>query len=560
MYAKLSIKTFVRPIALLGALVTMAIVLAACAPATTAAVTTPSVTLPPATQPVSAAPSATIDVATSPTLGSYLVDSSGRTLYVFAKDTAGTSTCDAACQSNWPPFVSASAAKAGPGVQASLIGSTSLANGEKIITYDHHPLYYRRSDMKAGDVTGEGANNVWFVVAPSGSTVPLPSSSVPSAAPPAAATPGAASPTPAPILEPTLDVRTDPLLGKILVANAGMTLYTYSADSQDVSNCAGPCLTAWSPLLTNGKPNIGSGITPALLGTARLANGTMVVTYHHMPLYTFTGDTAAGLTNGQGFDNAWFAIAPDGAKVGKQTEVSLAIGSHPLLGNYLVDGKGIALYAFASDPPDKSTCDAACMAFWPPVLTLGKPSINFDKTNVGTLTLADGRMMLTYNHMPLYYFVGDYKSGQVNGQGVKKLWNLVARDGSKITFMLPTPITAEPAINLVTNPTYGQILSDGNGMTLYINVNDLHGESVCGAACLQYWTPLFTLGHPVLGTGVNPKLIGTITTSYGFMIVTYNNKPLYLAKSDTKPGDVSGEDANIAWYVISPAGQPILTR
>jgi predicted lipoprotein with Yx(FWY)xxD motif len=97
-------------------------------------------------------------------------------------------------------------------------------------------------------------------------------------------------------------------------------------------------------------------------------------------------------------------------------------------------------------------------------------------------------------------------------------------------------------------------------MTLYVNVSDMKSESNCVQTCFQDWTPLFTLGHPNIGSGVNASMVGTMTTSYGYMIVTYNNKPLYLAKSDMKPGDVTAEDANVAWYVISVDGQPVVQR
>jgi predicted lipoprotein with Yx(FWY)xxD motif len=95
---------------------------------------------------------------------------------------------------------------------------------------------------------------------------------------------------------------------------------------------------------------------------------------------------------------------------------------------------------------------------------------------------------------------------------------------------------------------------------LYANINDMKGESICLATCMQNWTPLYTLGHPNLGAGVNASLVGTLTTSYGLMIVTYNNHPLYLYKGDTKPGDVNGQDLNISWYVISASGNMITTR
>jgi predicted lipoprotein with Yx(FWY)xxD motif len=72
---------------------------------------------------------------------------------------------------------------------------------------------------------------------------------------------------------------------------------------------------------------------------------------------------------------------------------------------------------------------------------------------------------------------------------------------------------------------------------------------------MQNWTPLFTLDHPTLDQGVNTSPVGTITTSYGVMIVTYYGCPLYLYKGDMNPGEVNGEDLNIAWYVILVTGQ-----
>src|SRR4030043_444730 len=123
-----------KPVNLLAVLSVMAMILAACAPAATP------------TQPASNGSSVTIDVATDPTLGQILVDENGKTLYMFTKDAPDTSNCDATCLTNWPPLVSSGTPKAGTGVDASLIGLATLANGEKIVTYDHMPLYYRSEE------------------------------------------------------------------------------------------------------------------------------------------------------------------------------------------------------------------------------------------------------------------------------------------------------------------------------------------------------------------------------------------------------------------------------
>jgi predicted lipoprotein with Yx(FWY)xxD motif len=560
--------TIRKPITLTSVLVIMTVVLAACASAP-AYTNTPSVTQPANTQSAASSSTITIDETTDPTLGNILVDQNGITLYIFTKDTPNTSNCDAACQAIWPPLVSQGTPKVGPGVDAALIGVATQANGEKIVTYDHQPLYYKATDKKAGDKTGEGFKNVWFAVSPSGQPVMGPTEAAPTAVPTTAPTiapttapsSGYGAPAPVQITEPTIGVTSNYNLGQVLTSN-GKTVYAYSEDAADTSNCNAVCQKVWAPVLTLGTPNVGTGVDSSLVGTAKLADGNLVVTYNHMPLYTFINDTASGDVSGQGFDNVWWALSPDGKTVGQPAEVSINIGNNPAIGSYLTGDRGEPLYIFTSDAPDTSNCTGACIAIWPAVITQGNPQLGsgVDASKIGTIKLANGQMMLTYNHMPLYYFVGDATPTDINGQGIKGVWYLLGADGNPITYTLPAPATTEPTINVVTNPTYGQILVDGNGMTLYVNVNDLKGESTCIQACFQNWDPLYTLGQPKIGTGVNASLVGTLTTSYGYMIVTYNNKPLYLAKTDMKPGDVTAEDANVSWYVISADGQPVVKR
>ena len=562
---------FYKPVSMVGLLAVLAMILAACAPATTSA-TTPAVTQPSSTQAVT---TPTIDLASDPTLGQYLTDANGMTLYVFTKDAPDASACNANCLALWPPLLTSGTPKAGPGVDASLIGTTTIAGGEKIVTYDHRPLYYASTDQKVGQKTGEAIGNVWFVVSPAGSPISstgaalgtpaatqAPSQPTPTSAPSSGSATATPAATPPPVNEATISITQDKTLGNILTANNGMTLYAYTADTADTSNCSAGCQKVWIPLLTNGKPNLSTGVTASMIGTAKLANGNLVVTYNHMPLYFFVNDTTAGMTTGQGFDDVWFAVSPAGKMLGKVTEVTVNLATNPLLGSYLVGLGGQAMYAYTSDTADTSTCTGACAANWPPVLTLGKPILGngVDPTMIGMIKLANGSQMLTYNHKPLYYFVVDSKPTDVKGQGIKNIWNLFGADGNIITTLLPTPPTAEPTLDVANNATYGQILADGNGMTLYINTNDEKGSSSCDAKCMQNWTPLFTLGHPNAGQGVNSSLVGTITSSYGLMIVTYNGHSLYLYKGDKNAGDANGEDLNVAWYVISAAGQVIAKR
>jgi predicted lipoprotein with Yx(FWY)xxD motif len=169
---------------LTGGLVAAAFVLAACstpgayavspnATPSTQPTAAPVVTAP---SPVPSAPAYGTSIGVGSTrLGSVLVDSSGRTVYLFLADSGTTSTCNtASCVQYWPPVLTTGAPQAGPGVTASLLGTTARSDGSVEVTYAGHPLYYFISDKKAGDVSGQGINAFgapWYAVSPSGTRV-----------------------------------------------------------------------------------------------------------------------------------------------------------------------------------------------------------------------------------------------------------------------------------------------------------------------------------------------------------------------------------------------------
>jgi len=303
-----------RPL-LLTSLLIFAFVLSACAPAATpvptdtpapTATTAPTDTVAPTVAPTATAPApaeASISVATDPKYGKILVGNNGMTLYMYTKDTADTSTCTGGCAKAWPPLLTSGSPKLGDGVDASLVGNAALADGTKIVTYNHMPLYYWAKDTKPGDITGLGVGGVWFLVSPDGKIVGQAASATPTAA-------AAAS-------EATINVATDPKYGKILVGNNGMTLYIYTKDTANTSTCTGGCAKAWPPLLTMGSPTLGTGVDASLIGNATLADGTKIATYNKMPLYYWAKDTKPGDITGLGVGGVWFLIGPDGKIVGK---------------------------------------------------------------------------------------------------------------------------------------------------------------------------------------------------------------------------------------------------
>ena len=106
-------------------------------------------------------------------------------------------------------------------------------------------------------------------------------------------------------------------LGAFLTGEDGKTLYILTKDSAGTSTCTGGCASAWPPFtLDEGETvSAGSGIT-ATIGTIKRPDGSDQVAINGQPLYYFSGDSAAGDTNGQGSNGVWFVAAPGGGGVG----------------------------------------------------------------------------------------------------------------------------------------------------------------------------------------------------------------------------------------------------
>ena len=116
---------------------------------------------------------ATVGVA-NVTLGKILVNSQGRTLYLFQKDSGATSACTSACAVNWPPLRASGKPTFGSGVNSSLVATTTRSDGKPQVTYNGHPLYLYSGDAKAGDTNGEGVSafgGLWYAVSPAGNKI-----------------------------------------------------------------------------------------------------------------------------------------------------------------------------------------------------------------------------------------------------------------------------------------------------------------------------------------------------------------------------------------------------
>jgi predicted lipoprotein with Yx(FWY)xxD motif len=117
---------------------------------------------------------------------------------------------------------------------------------------------------------------------------------------------------------------------------------------------------------------------------------------------------------------------------------TIAVATNAKLGQILVDSKGMTLYLFVHDTGPISTCYNACAQIWPPVITTDTPKAGTGVAAelLGTTMRDDGKLEVTYNHHPLYYFVQDKKAGDATGQGVDGfggLWWVLSPSGAAIT-------------------------------------------------------------------------------------------------------------------------------
>jgi predicted lipoprotein with Yx(FWY)xxD motif len=120
-------------------------------------------------------PVAEVSIASSATLGSYLVDKDNRTLYYFSNDFNGQNNCAGGCEALWPYFNvdNLTAGQLGAGLDLKDFGTLTAANGKKQLTYKSWPLYYYAPSVNgtnvpeaAGLTTGENVGGVWFVAKP----------------------------------------------------------------------------------------------------------------------------------------------------------------------------------------------------------------------------------------------------------------------------------------------------------------------------------------------------------------------------------------------------------
>ncbi len=165
----------------------------------------------------------------------------------------------------------------------------------------------------------------------------------------------------------------------------------------------------------------GAGDTNAALD----ANATITPTAFDEQLVPVEPDEAEGGAGEQGSEGG----SGEDASGEEAQGLTITTVANSGAGTHLADSAGRALYVFAGDEQNASTCSGECAELWPPVLIgagLEPTAGEGVEGTLGRIDRGEGIFQVTYNGQPLYYYSGDQEAGQVTGAAVDEQWSPAA--------------------------------------------------------------------------------------------------------------------------------------
>jgi len=459
------------------------------------------------------------------------------TLYVFDADAPGTSACTSqVCITNWPPLIADSNANA-----VAPFTLITRADGNKQWALRDKPLYFFLGDTQPGDVKGDGVNKVWHVAG----YAPVDLNRASQNANDGEYLIAVGKP---PVGMPLNGGNTD--FAAQYLDRDGYSLYFFDPDAPDQSNCSGNCLVAWPPLLADANDEAEapySIITRSMGGSATARQWA----YQGRPLYFYTGDTAAGQTAGKNIPNWHLArrlpvITGVDATYGSiltaygSVKVATEVGGVEQINT--AARHEFSLYTFDNDTAGTSNCSATCLNNWP-ALMADEGAVAVPPYSL--VARSSGKFQWALNGMPLYFFVGDTKAGDTNGEGVGGIWHL-ARVAPVAVMQHSTKGKLFVAKGNLIDKNGGSDAAH-QGFTLYTFDSDPLGSTTCFNGCLTVW--------PALYAAADAKAAGDFSIvvrdqNTGARQWAYKGKPLYFYVGDSAAGDVNGEYTN--WTIARP--------
>lgn len=494
------------------------------------------------------ATSTKVKLATSTTLGRYLTDGEGNTLYLFASDAAGTNTCTGGCATNWPVFHAENLTQELLGDDLTVADfATITANGKQQTTYKGWPLYYfapNGTREAAGETKGEASAGLWFVAKPD-YTILMASGQL--------------------VGRDGKKYKGDYTEGESITQyftdSKGRTLYVFTKDNKNINNYTTGNEAndnVW-PVFTDNLNAIPSTLDKTLFGTISVQSKNQL-TYKGWPLYYFGADTQRGENKGVSVPTpgVWHVAVKDIAPATDPKPVTpeVVLGSSATFGSYLTDANNNTLYFFSKDVAGANTCTGGCATVWPVYyiesLSQAKIGQGLTLSDFGTITTAGGQQQTTYKGWPLYYYApGGTReaAGQINGNGIGNTWFVAKPD---YTVMLAdAQLIGGDGKKYKSDYTEGegstQYFINSKGLTLYVFTADKKNTNTFSNGQPTHdmqWPVVVGEVNIVVPSSLDKNLFGSITINPGNQgtrsQLTYKGWPVYYFGSDTKRGDTKG--------------------
>lgn len=217
----------------------------------------------------------------------------------------------------------------------------------------------------------------------------------------------------------------------------------------------------------------------------------------------------------------------------------IKVSQNTSLGDILTDGKGMTLYVFKNDEPDKSNCYDQCATIWHPIISKGEVSAPGDvSTYLGTTTRIDGSIQVTYKGMPLYQYSPDQKPGDIKGEGINGVWFAAGITNMTAT-TLATATTQQPTTQIATTTTNaGTVTTVPASMNSVVEISGLaFNPSVIriGKGGMVTWKNLDAVSHTITSDSGGELSSDSLTRGSTYSH-TFNNPGVYAYHCSFIPG------------------------
>lgn len=236
-------------------------------------------------------------------------------------------------------------------------------------------------------------------------------------------------------------------------------------------------------------------------------------------------------------------------------------------GNILTDNNGSSLYFFTNDAAGSSTCVGGCAVAWLPFYK-ANPAIGtgLNAADFAETARADGSKQTTYKGWPLYYFSGDNKAGDTNGDAVGNLWAIAKPDYT--VMVANAQLVGLDGVQYndqgLPGASVSQYITDANGHTLYLHSPDPHATNIFTRPDYSnnnVW-PIDTVNNTANCPSILDKTQFTTITVVGRKQLVYKGHPLYYFGQDAaQRGNTKGVSAptpGAAIFKVSNGGTVVI--